>query len=77
MAVGNESDRYSPTKEEEGIATNSDGPVNETSAPYVSEETENRILKKLDRRIIPMVCWIYLMNFMDRGESGLRKASRD
>lgn len=68
MAVGNESDRYSPTtKEEEGIATNSDGPVNETSVPYVSEETENRILKKLDRRIIPMVCWIYLMNFMDRG----------
>ncbi|CAG1980304.1 unnamed protein product [Fusarium graminearum] len=66
MAAGVESDRYSPTKEEEGIATNSDGPVNDTSVPYVSEETENRILKKLDRRIIPMVCWIYLMNFMDR-----------
>lgn len=73
MAAGVESDRYSPTKEEEGIATNSDGPVNDTSVPYVSEETENRILKKLDRRIIPMVCWIYLMNFMDRGEFGQRK----
>lgn len=35
--------------------------------PVVSEETEKRLLKKLDRRIIPICCWIYLMNFMDRG----------
>lgn len=34
----------------------------------VSAEEEKRLMKKLDRRIIPMVCWIYLMNFMDRGE---------
>jgi hypothetical protein len=36
--------------------------------PVVSDETERRLLKKLDRRIIPVACWIYLMNFMDRGE---------
>jgi hypothetical protein len=34
----------------------------------IGKETEAKLLKKLDRRIIPMCCWIYLMNFMDRGE---------
>lgn len=33
----------------------------------VDIETEKKILRKLDIRIIPMVMWIYLMNFMDRG----------
>jgi hypothetical protein len=33
----------------------------------VDKETEARLLRKLDVRIIPMICWIYLMNFMDRG----------
>jgi hypothetical protein len=35
----------------------------------VDAETEKRLLRKLDMRIIPMICWIYLMNFMDRGMS--------
>jgi hypothetical protein len=30
----------------------------------VDKETERRLLRKLDLRIIPMVCWIYLMNFV-------------
>jgi len=34
----------------------------------VDPVTEARLLRKLDMRIIPMICWIYLMNFMDRGE---------
>jgi len=33
----------------------------------VDAVTEARLLRKLDMRIIPMICWIYLMNFMDRG----------
>jgi hypothetical protein len=37
-----------------------------TSA-VIDKETEKRLLRKLDMRIIPMICWIYLMNFMDRG----------
>lgn len=37
------------------------------TSPVVDAETEKRLLKKLDRRIIPCICWIYLMNFMDRG----------
>ena len=36
--------------------------------PVVPEEVEKRLIRKLDRRIIPVCCWIYLMNFMDRGE---------
>lgn len=35
--------------------------------PPVSPEEERRLLRKLDVRIIPMICWVYLMNFMDRG----------
>jgi hypothetical protein len=38
----------------------------------VDAATEKRLLRKLDMRIIPMLCWIYLMNFMDRGEEFLR-----
>jgi hypothetical protein len=34
----------------------------------IDKETEKKLLRKLDVRIIPMICWIYLMNFMDRGE---------
>ncbi|KAK8869059.1 ProP Permease major facilitator superfamily [Apiospora arundinis] len=41
--------------------------ISETGiSPVVDAETEKRLLKKLDRRIIPCICWIYLMNFMDR-----------
>lgn len=38
----------------------------ETLQP-VDAATEKRLLRKLDMRIIPMLCWVYLMNFMDRG----------
>jgi len=37
------------------------------SAIAVDATTEKRLLRKLDIRIVPMICWIYLMNFMDRG----------
>lgn len=40
---------------------------NAGSSPVVDAETERKLLRKLDIRIIPMICWIYLMNFMDRG----------
>lgn len=33
----------------------------------IDAATEARVLRKLDIRIVPMICWIYLMNFMDRG----------
>lgn len=37
------------------------------SSIAVDAATEARLLRKLDIRIIPMICWVYLMNFMDRG----------
>jgi hypothetical protein len=41
------------------------GPV----APMVVDKTtERRLLSKLDKRIVPCIMWMYLMNFMDRGE---------
>jgi len=43
---------------------------NAGSSLAVDAETEKRLLKKLDRRLIPMICWIYLMNFMDRVNIG-------
>lgn len=33
----------------------------------IDAATEAKVLRKLDIRIVPMLCWIYLMNFMDRG----------
>jgi hypothetical protein len=33
----------------------------------VDAATEQKLLRKLDWRMIPMLCWVYLMNFMDRG----------
>lgn len=76
MALGSEvrDDQASVSKVEEAIAS-SDGPTTTESAPFVDDATEKRILTKLDRRIIPCVCWIYLMNFMDRGESDPAKAN--
>ena len=43
------------------------------SATAVDAATEKRLLRKLDIRIVPMICWIYLMNFMDRGMYDARK----
>lgn len=43
--------------------------ANAAATPVVDAETEKKLLRKLDIRIIPMVMWIYLMNFMDRGIS--------
>lgn len=34
----------------------------------VSKEREKLITKKLDKRIVPMVMWVYLNNMIDRGE---------
>jgi MFS family permease len=57
-----------PSKEETGVVdVPSDGPTTGgENIPPVDEATEKRLLRKLDIRIIPCVCWIYLMNFMDR-----------
>ncbi|KAI5362544.1 Putative major facilitator superfamily, MFS transporter superfamily [Septoria linicola] len=45
--------------------------IEDVHAPrLVDEETEKRLIRKLDKRIIPMVMWMYLMSFMDRVNIG-------
>ena len=39
-----------------------------SDGPVYTEEMERKAIRKLDWHIVPMVMWIYLMNFMDRGE---------
>jgi hypothetical protein len=55
---GSDAPSTSPGKIE-ALETGNDRPV-----PI---EVEKRLLRKLDVRIIPMICWVYLMNFTDRG----------
>lgn len=31
------------------------------------EQANKRLNRKLDIRIIPLCCWVYLLNFLDRG----------
>ncbi|KAF2021639.1 hypothetical protein BU24DRAFT_417277 [Aaosphaeria arxii CBS 175.79] len=63
LGASPEKDAPSPPNEFENIDT----VENAGSSLAVDLETEKRLMQKLDRRIIPMICWIYLMNFMDRG----------
>ena len=41
--------------------------------PTYSVEMENRILRKMDLRIIPMLAVLYLLAFLDRGNVGNAK----
>jgi hypothetical protein len=40
---------------------------NAGTSEVVDKMTERKLMSKLDRRIIPMIMWMYLVNFMDRG----------
>lgn len=47
-----------------------DGEEGKADSIDVHDEKANRLLnRKLDLRIIPLCCWIYLLNFLDRGTS--------
>ncbi|KAJ4466263.1 hypothetical protein J3R30DRAFT_3588956 [Lentinula aciculospora] len=36
--------------------------------PVLSEEDERKLWRKIDLRLMPILCLIYLMSFMDRDE---------
>ena len=58
MSDSDQEKRVAPVPEEvEGIGT----------SEFVDKMTERKLMSKLDRRIIPMIMWMYLVNFMDRG----------
>lgn len=45
-----------------------------TSAEYLNDEKRNRRLtRKLDVRLIPLVAWIFLLNYLDRSNIGNAK----
>jgi len=36
----------------------------------ISDVAQNkRLNRRLDLRVLPLCCWVYLLNFLDRGES--------
>ncbi|KAK5077607.1 hypothetical protein LTR70_009830 [Exophiala xenobiotica] len=40
----------------------------------VDDEKRNKSLnRRLDKRVLPLLCWIYLLNFLDRGNAGNAK----
>ncbi|KAL1792897.1 hypothetical protein ACET3X_009404 [Alternaria dauci] len=63
-------------KDEKGSDISPTPPINVEDVEHngslieVDAATEARLLRKLDIRIVPMICWIYLMNFMDRVNIG-------
>jgi hypothetical protein len=58
-----DSDNESPARIED---------VRLTPVPTVNLATEKALMRKLDKRLIPMIMWMYLMSFMDRGMNGCR-----
>lgn len=46
---------------------------NGTDTPLHSREKENKLLRKLDLRLIPMLALLYLLAFLDRGNIGNAK----
>lgn len=36
--------------------------------PALSKEEERKLWRKIDLRLMPILCVMYLMSFMDRGE---------
>lgn len=62
----NSGNMSSDTEQEK--ATFTPGPEVEDAGTttVVDKMTERKLMRKLDLRIIPMIMWMYLMNFMDR-----------
>ncbi|KAF8828406.1 hypothetical protein HHX47_DHR4000729 [Lentinula edodes] len=38
--------------------------------PVLSEDNERKLWRKIDLRLMPILCVMYLMSFMDRGNIG-------
>jgi len=57
-------------KEQEAQLENRDSEsASYVSPPYkLTEEQEAKLWKKIDRRLMPILCLMYLMSFLDRGE---------
>lgn len=36
------------------------------------EKYNKKLNRRLDLRVLPLCCWVYLLNFLDRGKSDLQ-----
>jgi hypothetical protein len=50
---------------EEGVSV--DGEVVDVDMDVHDEKANQRLNRRLDKRILPLCCWVYLLNFLDRG----------
>ncbi|KFA51923.1 hypothetical protein S40293_07045 [Stachybotrys chartarum IBT 40293] len=66
FGLGKKEDTTLASKEGIDLPNDVEAVENPGTSPVVDAEQEKRLIRKLDLRIIPMICWIYLMNFMDR-----------
>ncbi|KAK1234194.1 hypothetical protein PQX77_002620 [Marasmius sp. AFHP31] len=76
------SEKHSKGSEEDAKTEVSDGrapsPTGEPTASWLAEE--KKLVRKLDRRILPMVCLLYLFAYLDRtnlGNARLQHIDRD
>jgi hypothetical protein len=49
------------------------GGSTESLDPIEYEARNRRFNRRLDLRILPLCCWVYLLNFLDRGNIGNSK----
>lgn len=43
----------------------------------INDASENkRLNRRLDIRVLPLCCWVYLLNFLDRGTMKFHKVAR-
>lgn len=54
-----------------GRGASVDSDVVDADFDVLDEKANKKLNRRLDARIIPLCCWVYLLNFLDRGELGL------
>ncbi|KAJ8488388.1 hypothetical protein ONZ45_g13974 [Pleurotus djamor] len=69
-----EKDRISESRIKRGSTTDQDGDFAGDSTlpppPTLNEEEEKRLWRKVDARLMPILCVMYLFSFLDRGNIG-------
>lgn len=76
FGLGKKEDATLPSKEGVDLPNDVEIVENPGTSPVVDAAQEKILIRKLDLRIIPMICWIYLMNFMDRGKINSESLSK-
>ncbi|PNP44412.1 hypothetical protein THARTR1_11062 [Trichoderma harzianum] len=54
-----------------------DADPNGESIPQLDDAEFKKILRRIDLRLIPLLSFLYLLSFLDRGNGNLPSSSRD